>query len=56
MTGVRLEAHELDPKRQRVYDELFALYKNLHDALEVSGVEKDLYSGMKRLLQIRDEL
>lgn len=56
MTGVRPEAYEPDPERRRVYDELFALYKNLHDAFGVSGVEMDLYPVMKRLLQIRDEV
>jgi L-ribulokinase len=56
MTGVRAEAYDPIPRHQRVYEELFALYKNLHDALGVLGSQMDLYPVMKRLLEIRDQV
>ena len=38
-----------------VYDRLYALYKQLHDAFGVAGTTGDLSRVMKELLAIRDE-
>ena len=39
----------------RVYDRLFALYKDLHDAFGREGQSHDMYHIMKELLKIREQ-
>jgi L-ribulokinase len=43
------------PENQKVYDQLFGLYKKLHDAFGVRDAQPGLYEVMKELLVIRDE-
>jgi L-ribulokinase len=44
-----------DPEARGVYDELYALYRELHDTFGgVEGARADLTSFMKRLLVIRE--
>ncbi len=54
MTGVLAERYEPDPENTRVYDELFGLYRRLHDAFGVAGAGIDLQPVMKELLDIKD--
>ncbi len=43
------------PENQQVYDQLFSLYKKIHDAFGVRDAQPGLYEVMKELLAIRDE-
>jgi L-ribulokinase len=54
MTGVREVVFEPDPRRREIYDRLYALYRQLHDAFGVKGTGGDMYGVMKTLLEIRD--
>ncbi|MCX6358703.1 MAG: ribulokinase [Armatimonadetes bacterium] len=42
-----------DEGRKAVYDELYALYRRLHDAFGVAGASEPLYDVMKTLLDIQ---
>lgn len=54
MTSPETERFTPDPAAHGAYDELFALYRELHDAFGgVAGAPSDLGSVMKRLLAIR---
>jgi L-ribulokinase len=44
------------PEHVRVYDRLYAQYRKLHDAFGKPGESQDLFSVMKELLSIRDEV
>jgi len=44
-----------DAKRKAVYDDLFALYRDLHDAFGTKGYRKNLFHVMKRLLEIKEK-
>jgi L-ribulokinase len=54
MTGVQDRVFEPIPENQRVYDRLFGLYRQLHDAFGVPRHTADLSGLMKELLNIRD--
>lgn len=56
MTDTKDEVYEPDPRHQKIYDRLFALYRRVHDAFGVKGTEDDLYDVMKALLNIREEV
>ena len=53
MTSLRAVVYEPNPRHRAVYDELYALYRGLHDAF--GGLTKfaDLSKTMKRLLDIK---
>jgi L-ribulokinase len=53
MTGLQPTVHEPDPTARGVYDELFALYRSLHDAFGVAGARTGMDTVMKRLIEIR---
>ena len=54
MTTIK-EAVHADPAARAVYDELYAIYRELHDTFGgVVRARADLASVMKRLLVIRD--
>ncbi len=55
MTGILDEAFRPDPDRARVYDELFGLYRGLHDLFGTKAYGANQYGVMKSLLRIRDE-
>ena len=55
MTGILDEAFRPDPDRVRVYDELFGLYRGLHDLFGTKAYGANQYGVMKSLLRIRDE-
>ena len=51
------DAFAPDPAARRTYDELYALYRELHDAFGgVPGATADLGTAMKRLLAIRERV
>jgi len=54
MTGVRAEVFTPDPAHRAVYDRLYALYRQMHDAFGVSGTSAPLFGVMKSLLDLRD--
>ena len=55
MTTIKDRRFTPDPAAQAVYDELYAIYRELHDTFGgVDGARADLGSIMKRLLAIRD--
>ena len=55
MTTLKDKRFQPDPNAQRVYDELYAIYRELHDAFGgVAGARSDLGTVMKRLLEIKE--
>ncbi len=56
MTGVHEAVYEPIAGHAEVYDRLYQLYKEVHDAFGVEGQQADLYPVMKQLLQIKDEV
>ena len=55
MTSLKAKRFVPDAAAKKVYDELYGIYSELHDAFgAVSGARSDLGSLMKRLLAIRD--
>jgi L-ribulokinase len=55
MTKVKAENYTPNPENVKVYDRLFALYKQLHDSLGTRDYQGSLFNVMKDLLAIRDE-
>jgi len=53
MTSLKEIAYEPDPARQKIYDELYALYRQLHDAFGGVGKQADLSGIMKKLIEIK---
>jgi len=56
MTGVRDEKYVPVPKSMETYNQLYNLYKRLHDIFGTKDYSNNLYDVMKKLLQIRDEV
>jgi L-ribulokinase len=57
MTAVKPEVFTPDPAAHAVYDELYALYRELHDSFGgVPGAVADAGSLMKRLLDLRERV
>ncbi len=56
MTSLDPRVFQPDPESQQIYDRLFALYRQIHDAFGVKEARVDLYGVMKELLRIRDEV
>ena len=59
MTTIKEKRFDPRPEAQRVYDRLYRIYRDLHDAFglpaEVPGARPDLASLMKRLLAVKEE-
>ncbi len=53
MTGVKDEVYLPDPAAHGIYDELFDLYRDLHDAFGLAQWKGSLGHVMKRLIEIR---
>ncbi len=53
MTGLKAKEFKPEPKARRVYQELYPLYKDLHDALGTQAWTGNLHHVMKRLLEMR---
>ena len=56
MTALHPHVFIPDPKSQAVYDKLYALYRQMHDAFGVKDTREDLSGVMKALLTLRDEV
>jgi L-ribulokinase len=56
MTGLKAKVYEPKPEAQKVYDELFTLYRQLHDAFGTTGYNESLFNVMKDLIAIRDRI
>ncbi len=54
MTALHPHVFTPDPKSRAVYDKLYALYHQIHDAFGIENAREDLSSVMKTLLTIRD--
>jgi L-ribulokinase len=55
MTGLKARVYRPRAKAHRVYREIYALYRKLHDAFGTREWRGGLFDVMKRLLEIRDE-
>jgi L-ribulokinase len=55
MTGVQDRVYSPIPANVAVYEQLYRLYRQLHDAFGVAGHNADLSGVMKQLLDIRDQ-
>lgn len=53
MTGLKPHVYKPDPAAHRVYQELYGLYKVLHDAFGTKEWNGNLYHVMKKLIEIR---
>ena len=53
MSGLKRKVYRPDPAAHRVYRELYALYKRLHDAFGTAEWTGGLHDVMKKLLDIR---
>ena len=53
MTGLKPREFKPDPQAHAVYKQLYALYKELHDAFGTEWWSGNLYGVMKQLLEIR---
>jgi L-ribulokinase len=54
MTGVQKKVFKPIPKNVAIYEKLYQLYKQTHDAFGVKTASGNLYNVMKDLLEIRD--
>ena len=55
MTGLKPKVYKPDAKAHAVYKELYALYKELHDAFGTREWTGNLHPVMKRLIDIRSQ-
>ncbi|HEX4795854.1 MAG TPA: ribulokinase [Humisphaera sp.] len=56
MSGVQPRVYNPDSSHAAVYERLFRLYRQAHDAFGITGHKADLSNVMKDLLAIRDEV
>ncbi|MFO1487314.1 MAG: ribulokinase [Verrucomicrobiota bacterium] len=55
MTGLKPTVYKPNQKAHAVYKQLYALYKQLHDAFGTKQWNGNLYGVMKKLIDIRDK-
>jgi L-ribulokinase len=55
MTSLKNEAYQPIPANQKIYGELYAFYRDLHDAFGGVNRSLDLSQTMKRLIQIKTD-
>jgi L-ribulokinase len=56
MTGLKDKVYVPNPKAHAVYDELYAVYRTLHDAFGTKDWQGHPYEVMKRLIDIRSRV
>ena len=56
MSGVQPRIFKPDPNHAKIYQRLFRLYRQVHDAFGIAGHKADVSNVMKDLLAIRDEV
>jgi L-ribulokinase len=54
MTGLKEVVYTPNPEAHAVYQELYKLYHDLHDAFGTKEWNGNLYHVMKKLLDLRD--
>lgn len=55
MCGLKAKVYKPDSRRRLVYEALFKLYRQLHDAFGTEDYRESLHNVMKDLLAVRDE-
>ncbi len=55
MCGLKPKTYKPDKKAQKVYQQLYVLYKKLHDGFGVKGSSADISGVMKDLLAIKEK-
>lgn len=55
MTGLKPTVYKPNPKAHAIYKQLYALYKQLHDAFGTKQWNGNLHNVMKELIAIRDK-
>ena len=55
MTGLKPKVYRPDPRAHAVYKQLYALYKELHDAFGTKEWNGNLHGVMKQLIAIRSQ-
>jgi L-ribulokinase len=53
MTGLKAKVFKPNPAAHKIYQELYALYRQLHDAFGTDGWSGNCHNVMKQLLGIR---
>jgi L-ribulokinase len=56
MTGLKPRVFHPDAKANSVYQQLYALYRKLHDAFGTPKSDANLYGVMKQLIEIRNKV
>ena len=56
MTGLKPVVYKPNPKAHAIYRQLYALYKELHDAFGTKDWNGNLYGVMKQLIDIRNRV
>jgi L-ribulokinase len=56
MTGLKPKVYKPNPQAHATYRELYALYKQLHDSFGTKDGDGNLYSVMKKLIEIRERV
>jgi L-ribulokinase len=56
MTGLKPKVYKPNAKAHAVYTQLYALYKELHDAFGTQAWNGNLYGVMKKLIEIRSRV
>ncbi|HEY4414844.1 MAG TPA: ribulokinase [Verrucomicrobiae bacterium] len=56
MTGLKSTVYKPNPKAHAIYRELYALYKQLHDAFGIQQWNGNLSGVMKKLMEIRERV
>ena len=56
MTGLKPKVFKPNPQAHATYRELYALYKQLHDAFGTKDGDGNLYGVMKKLIEIRERV
>lgn len=56
MTGLKRRSYRPNPAAHAVYQELYTLYRRLHDAFGTQAWQGNLYDVMKRLLDVRNRV
>jgi len=56
MTGVKETIFKPNAKNHKIYQELYTLYKQLHDGFGTTNYKESLYDVMKKLLDIKERI
>ncbi len=56
MTGLKAKIYQPNPRAHKVYQELYAIYKELHDAFGTQEWQGNLHGVMKQLIEIRERV